>query len=201
MPLTSHARVFTYDCVTAEDTPYHFDTSEDGTLTLGVLSTTGTIDSDGNSSNTSGCTGYVESASQSSAVSFDNSAFYFRAVDYFNLVLVTDSDDNVLLTDTFPSVTKTLNQDTVLDDSSVGFPDGFYYVVFQDYGYNGTSLHFSVVDGKFYIDYVPTISSDNVPVVKALGSLNFGLAVILCLMFVQFIWVIYNSFTSKKQWR
>jgi len=81
--------------------------------------------------------------------------------------------------------------------------DGDYQLVYNyssSGGYN--PIPFYVIGGKIYLDVpsdtsvVSTVSSET----KALGSLNFGIGLLLLLAFVSMIAYVYNLMTSKKPW-
>jgi len=59
-----------------------------------------------------------------------------------------------------------------------------------------------VVDGKFYLDIneIPVVTLPST-IESSVGSLNFGLAIIIVLLSLGFITMVYNLMKPKKQWQ
>jgi len=90
----------------------------------------------------------------------------------------------------------------ILNTTTDSIPDGLYLLYYQVNGTGDNSLvSVRVFEGRFYLNNPTVPESVDTSFVAQLGSLNFGLAMILVILFLYFTVFVYNSFRARKPWR
>ena len=141
------------------------------------------------------CTGYLETNPLTFKISTDTSHNYWNITESgdfpyaLNLYDITNTNlysEPYLLGGTFTGGT--------------GEPDGTYFIRVQIVGTSNYSDVFPIYikDNKVYLN------SNDIPTTTAgisTGNIEFGLAIIITMMFLGFIGYIWNRTTRKKPWK
>lgn len=184
---------------TCQTSVNNFDTTQTGTLIGTAFDNTGTITQNGNG--IIDCiTNYDFNTYWDSIISASRDTISFTS----NVNLYCCNAPSVSLIDRYGTIimyaTQSLTSTYTFDVSTLS--DDTYFVLLDSFIYTGDNLSldsFIVYNGLIYKD-VNDISQEQISSLDpSLGSLNFGLAIVIVLISLSGIFSIYNLFSKKKK--